>query len=76
MGWVVKMPVGKMFTNIYPACVGASCMLFVLLLPKVESLWGSFTYVGISFIVYLGVISLFREERQLLLSLPHIIKKR
>lgn len=76
MVWVVKMPVGKMLSNILPSCFAASCMLFVLLLPRTESIWINIVYAGIAAVVYFIVIMLFREERQTLRNLPRIIKNR
>ena len=76
MGWVVKMPVGKMLSNILPSCFAASCMFFVLLLPRTESVWINIVYAGIAALIYFIVIMLFREERQTLCNLPRIIKNR
>lgn len=76
MGWVLKMPVGKMLTNILPSCIAACCMLFVFLLPQTDSMWINIVYAGISAAIYFVVIMLFREERQTLLNLPNIIKNR
>ncbi len=76
MGWVVKMPVGKMLSNILPSCFAASCMFFVLLLPRTESVWINIVYAGIAAVIYFIVIMLFREERQTLRNLPRIIKNR
>ena len=76
MGLIVKMPVGKMFTNILPSCVASACMLLVLLLPKVEGIWLNLIYAGIASIIYFAVIMLFREERQILFDLPYLLKKK
>lgn len=76
MGLILKMPVGRMFTNILPSCVAASCMLVVKFFPAANNLWISFFYAVIASIIYFIVVLLFREERQLLHNLPTIIKNR
>lgn len=76
LGLVVKMPVGKMFTNVFPTCIAAASMLLVLLLPHSDSIWINILYACIAGGIYILIISLFREERQLLLNLPKIIKNR
>ncbi len=76
MGWVLKMPVGKMFSNILPSCFAACCMLLVFLLPQTDKTWLNIAYAGIAAAIYFVVIMLFREERQTLLNLPNIIKNR
>lgn len=76
MGIVVKMPVGKMFTNIMPACIAASCMLLIKLLPASESIWVNILYASIAAIIYFVVIMLFKDERHIILHLPSIIKNK
>lgn len=76
LGVVVKMPVEKMLTNILPTCIAAACMLLVLLLPASKSIWMSLLYVGIATGIFLLIISLFREERQMLFHLPKMIRIR
>jgi PST family polysaccharide transporter len=76
MGFVIKMPVGKMLTNILPACFAAICMMVVLLLPSTDNIWINFVYAGIAAVVYFLVIMLFRDERQTLFELPKLIKNR
>lgn len=76
MGWAVKMPIGKMFTNVLPSCVAASSMLIVLLLPTPQSVWMNIIYVLLTVIIYLAIIMFFPKERNLLLNLPKVIKKK
>lgn len=76
MGMVVKMPVGKLFTNILPSCIAAACMLLVLLLPSIDSLWLNIVYAIIAAIIYVVVVMLFSEERAILLNLPKLIKNK
>lgn len=76
MGWIMKMPIGRMITNILPSCLAAVCMLLVLLLPATESLWINIVYAMVAVLIYVGVIMLFHEERKILINLPKIVKKR
>ena len=76
MGWVVKMPVGKMFTNVLPSCVAADAMLIVLLLPTPQSVLMNIIYVLFTVIIYFAIIMLFPKDRKLLLNLPKIIIKK
>lgn len=76
MGWVIKMPVGKMFTNVLPSCFAAASMLLVLLLPMPNSVYMYIIYVLLAAIVYFAVIMFFPKERDLLLNLPKIIKNK
>lgn len=69
MGLIIKMPVGKMFSNILPASLGSAAMLLVLLLPPSNSIGVAILYVGIASIIYLVFVMLFQEERNLLLRL-------
>ena len=76
MGFVVKMPVGRMFTNVLPSCLAAAAMLLVLLLPTSISIWINILYAVVAAIIYFIVIMFFREERQTLFDLPKIIRNR
>ena len=76
MGWVIKMPVGKMFTNILPSCIAAACMLVVLLLPFSDNLWINIVYALFAAIIYVVVVMIFPEERQTLLNMPKLIKNK
>lgn len=76
MGWVVKMPVGRLFTNILPSCIAAACMLMVLLLPSTSDIWLNIVYAIIATIIYVVVVMLFPEERKTLLNMPKLIKNK
>ena len=75
MGIALKMPVGKMLTNIIPACVASCSMVLVLLLPSADSVWTNMCHVVLATVLYVVVIMLFKEERNVLLSLPKLIRK-
>ncbi len=75
MGLIVKMPVKKMLTNILPSCLAASCMLIIMLFPKSNSLGQSIVYGLFAAVIYIAVIVFFKEERQILIDLPRIIRK-
>jgi PST family polysaccharide transporter len=76
MGWIVKMPVGKMFANILPSCVAAASMLLVILLPSPNGLLMNIFYVIIATIIYFIVIMLFPKDRKTILNLPTIIRNK
>lgn len=76
MGLIIKMPIGKMFTNILPACIAAACMLIVLLLPSSDNLWINILYAIVAAIIYFIVVMLFPEERKTLLNLPKLIRNK
>ena len=75
MGLIIKMPVGRMFTNILPACVASACMLLVLLLPSTDNIGLSVLYALLAAVIYFFIISFFPEERNALVNLPKLIKK-
>lgn len=75
IGIVIKMPVGRMITNVLPSCIAASCMLLVLFLPSVSSIWLNIVYAFIAFLIYFIVIVCFREERYILFNLQRRLKK-
>lgn len=72
----IKMPVGKMFTNVLPSCLAAIAMLLVLFLPSSDRIWINIIYAIIAAIIYFVVIAFFKEERQILFNLPKIIKNK
>lgn len=76
IGWVVKMSVGRMITNILPSCFAAACMFLVLLLPEVSGFIGNILYIIVAAVLYTVVIMLFPEERKILFNLPKIIKSK
>lgn len=76
VGFVIKLPVGKMFTNVLPACMAALSMLLVLFLPSSDNFWINLGYAAIGAVIYLVVIMLFPEDRKVLLNLPKLIRER
>lgn len=64
IGIVIKMPVGRMITNVLPSCIAASCILLVLFLPSVNSIWLNIVYAFIALLIYFIVC--FREKRYIL----------
>ena len=76
MGWIIKMPIGKVFINILPSCIAAACMLLVLLLPSSDNLWINILYAVVAIIIYLIVVMLFPEERKTLLNMPKLIRNK
>lgn len=76
MGFIVKMPVGKMMTNVLPSCLAAASMLLVWLLPTTDHLLVNISYVLVSIIIYVLVIMIFPEDRKTLLHLPILIKNK
>ena len=75
MGIAIKMPVGKIFTNILPTCIAAACMFLVMLLPEATNLVQSIVYAVFAGLIYLGVIMLFPKERKILLNIQTFIKR-
>lgn len=76
MGLVIRMPIGKMFINILPSCVAAASMFLVLILPSAGTIWYNCLYVVLAGAIYLAVILLFKEERNILLNLKSIIRNK
>lgn len=76
MGFIIKIPMTRMITNIMPACIGAIAMLMIKVLPSSDSMTINIIYAGIAAILYFIVIMFFPEDRKTLLSLPKIIKKK
>lgn len=77
MGTVIKMNVGKMFTNILPSVIAASAMLLVLLLPEATSILMQFVYILICICcIYFAVIMLFPEERNICLNLKTLLRRK
>ena len=73
MGFILKMPVGKMITNILPSCVAAACMFLVWFFPSSSLIWVNIVYAIMSGLVYFGVLSLFPEERKSLLRVSRLL---
>ncbi len=76
MSMIIKMPIGKMLSNILPATIAAASMLLVLLLPSVGSIWLNIVYAFIAGTVYIAVIMSFKEEREILINLPKLLKNK
>ena len=68
MGWIIKMPVERMITNIIPSCIAAISMAIVLFFPETDNIWQNIAYVSISIVLYFSVIVLFKKERNILRS--------
>ena len=73
MGGILRMPVGRMISNILPTCLAASAMFFVLFLPSTDSFVLNCLYAILAVLIYFGVIILFRDERSTLFELPSIL---
>jgi PST family polysaccharide transporter len=72
---VLKMSIKKMITNILPSCIGSICMLVVLILPNALYVWTEIFYMGIASLVYVIIVSLFPNERRIILGLPRLINE-
>lgn len=75
MAFIIKMPVGRMFTNILPSLIASLSMFVVLILPNTEKLIINIAYVFIAALVYFAVVLLFSEERRVLFNLPAMLKR-
>lgn len=76
MGCVIKMPVGKMLTNVLPSCIAASLMFLVLTLPATNGIVMDFVYVLIAVAIYGISIMMFPDDRNIILSFPKLLKER
>lgn len=76
MGIVIRMPVWRMIINIFHSFLAASCMCLVLFLPATESVVISFIYTIVATAIYLLVIMIFPTERNILLNLPSLIRRK
>lgn len=66
----------KMLRNVYPSCLASLVMVGVFyLLPETDIILKQFLYIGICALCYILSISLFKEERNILLNLKSIIKR-
>lgn len=75
MAIVVKMNVVKMFTNILPSVIASSSMLLIMLLPPCENIYMELLYMLICVGIYITVILLFPEERNICFNLKRILKR-
>lgn len=76
LGWVVKIPVGNMMTNVMPACLAAFGMNIILLLPAPVGVFWNMVYIGIATAIYTCVILLFPDEKNIILNFPRILKNK
>lgn len=76
MNFIIKMPVIKMLYNILPSCIAGGCMFVVLFLPATENVLVESLYVLFAAIIYVAVIYLFQEEREMIRTLPKILSNR
>lgn len=72
----IKISSFKMLRNVFPACFSSFLMAGIfILLPKTDILWKQCLYIGICSLSYIVTISLFKEERNILLNLKSIIRR-
>ena len=76
MRLLLRMPVGKMITNVLPCSVAAISMCIILLFPKPDTLFMNFVYVAVCASIYFIVIMMFREERSIVFNFKSLIAKR
>ena len=76
MGLVLKMPVGRMITNVLPCFIASGCMSLILLLPSPTSIYTNIMYALIAVVIYLVVIIMFPTERNIIMNIKTIIKTR
>lgn len=76
MGVFIKIPVGRMFSNILPSCIASAAMFVVLLLPQTENIIISILYASIATLIYVGILMSFSEERKILFEYYTMTKKK
>lgn len=76
MGCFIKMPVGKMITNVLPSCLAASFMFLIRILPEANGMAMSLVYVLIASAIYCLAIMVFPNERNIILNFPKFIKEK
>lgn len=76
MGFILKMPVNKMLTNIIPPILASSCMFLVCLLPNPSNWFSIIIYAIMASLIYFIVIILFPDERKMFVSSSFIKKWR
>lgn len=72
---LMKMPWGRMLSNIMPSCIASSAMLLILFLPKPLNVLHSISYVALAILLYIIIIMFFPQERGIVLNLKTIIKR-
>ncbi len=75
---LIKLPIWKMFFNISVATISSAIMAVtaIMLLSVSSSQWWIMCSMVLSALLYVFIISLFKEERNLLLYLYHHIRNR
>lgn len=68
---VVGMKIGAMVMNILPSTIASAAMLFILILPEAQTTLTQIMYVMICALIYLAVVSLFPQERNICCSLKN-----
>lgn len=76
MGIVLKMPVGKMITNIIPCCIAAISMFFILFLPAADGILLNIIYIVACVVLYFFVVMFFPEERNIIFNFKSIMFKK
>lgn len=76
MQCIVKMPIVKMLSNIFPPCLAAACMSLVLFLPETRSLWTNLLYICVALTIYFTIVTIFSEERRILFNVPKLIRNK
>lgn len=74
MGIILKINIGKMFTNILPSCVASASMLFTLLMPRVDNYYIISAYMILAVFIYFVIEMLSPEDRKIILNLKKYIK--
>lgn len=76
MAILLKINPINMIKNILPSCVASAVMFLVyVILPSTESIVLNLVYISVCAIAYLLVVSLFKEERSILLNMKTILRK-
>ena len=74
LGWIVKMPIGRMFINVSPSCIAGACMSIVMLLPESSNISINIAYALLAVVVYLVVVLFFPKERDIIFNMSHLLK--
>lgn len=78
MYFVIKMKPIKMILNVLPSILASLAMLGVVLLvlPPSNSILIQFAYIAIAIVVYFSIIFVFPAERNIVLNLKKMIKRK
>lgn len=77
MTFVIGISGAKMFVNVAPSMVSAAAMAVLwLVLPPAHAVWQNILYIVLCALCYMGVISLYPKERQMLLHLRQVVRNR